>query len=281
MSEDHCPKVSVMMPVYNSKRYVAEAINSIITQTYANLEFLIVDDASIDGSWEIVKKFADKDPRLRIFRNERNRGVPYSRNFLFEQVSAESEFLAIMDSDDLAMPERLAKQVAYLRSHPELHGVGSALQVINEDGRLIAHRRYECVPERICRQAIAANPFAHPTMMLRRSLLAEIGKYDERYRSCEDYDFLLRALKARQLGNLPDELLQYRISTTQWKQTHLKDTLLATIAIQRSYLFNKRFFSCRGLFLHLGSYFLLLLPSSWILCLFMRLRYSPAESLQP
>lgn len=278
MPNDHCPKVSVMMPVYNSERYVTRAINSILTQTYENLEFLIVDDASSDDSWKIVEKFAAKDSRMRIFRNEKNRGVPYSRNFLFGKISPDSEFLAIMDSDDLALPERLAKQVAYLQAHPELHGVGSALQIINEEGEVIAHRQYECVPEKILHQAIAANPFAHPTITFRRSLIEEIGKYDESYRSCEDYDFLLRALRVRKFGNLPDELLQYRVSTTQWKQTHLRDTLLATLAIQRSYLFTRRFFSFYGLFLHLCSYFLLLLPATWVLRLFMRMRYSRCEA---
>ena len=264
------------MPVYNSSRYVAEAISSILEQTYTNFEFLIVDDASQDDSWAILQRFAATDTRIRIFRNDRNCGVPRSRNHLFDNIASDSEFLAIMDSDDRAHPERLARQFDFLQNHTGLQGVGSALQIINENGQIIARRQYECSPGKILHLAVAANPFAHPTMMFRRSLLASIGKYDEGYCSCEDYDFLMRALAVHQMGNLPDELLQYRISSTQWKQTHLKETLLATLTIQRPYLFRKRFFSLHGLVMHSAGYFLLLLPSSWVMHLFMRLRYSSA-----
>ena len=264
------------MPVYNSSQYLSEAMTSILEQTYANFEFLIIDDASNDDSWAILQRFAATDTRVRIFRNDKNCGVPRSRNRLFEKVASDSEYLAIMDSDDRAHPDRLAKQVDFLQNHPDLQGVGSALQIINEKGQVIAKRQYECSPDKIRHEAVVANPFAHPSMMFRRSLIDSIGKYDEAFRSCEDYDFLMRALELHQLGNLPDELLQYRISSTQWKQTHLKDTLLATLTIQRPYLFKKHFFSFRGLTLHFAGYLLLLLPSSWVMRLFMRLRYSSA-----
>jgi len=269
------PQVSVLMPVYNASRYVEAAVASIQAQTYPDFELLLVDDASQDDSWDILQRLAAADPRLRLFRNPRNLGVPRSRNLLFQQAAPESEFLAIMDSDDLSLPERLSRQVSFLQSHPELQGVGSALEIINEEGRIIARRNYECDPARILRLALTANPFAHPSLTLRRSLLSSIGHYNESFHSCEDYEFLLRVLERHALANLPDVLLQYRISSQQWKQTHLKDTLSATLAIQRRYLFRRRFFSWRGLFSHGGKYLLYLLPSSLVMRLFMRLTYSP------
>ncbi len=249
------PQVSVLMPVYNASRYLEAAIASIQAQTYTHFELLLVDDASLDDSWKILQRLAAADPRLRLFRNAQNRGVPYSRNLLFENVSPASEYLAIMDSDDLAKPERLALQVAYLRSHSELQGVGSALEIINEEGRVIARRGYECTPPKILRQSLSANPFAHPSLLLRRSLLSKIGQYNESFRSCEDYDFLMRALERYSLANLPEALMQYRISSQQWKQTHLKDTLSATLSIQRRYLFQRRFFLGGGYFRILANIF--------------------------
>jgi glycosyltransferase involved in cell wall biosynthesis len=279
--ENKFPQVSVLMPVYNASRYLEAAVASIQAQTYPNFELLMVDDASQDDSWEILQRLAAADPRLRLFRNPHNMGVPRSRNLLFRNAAPESEFLAIMDSDDLALPERLSRQVSFLQSHPQLQGVGSALDIINEEGQIIASRSYECDPVRILRQALTANPFAHPSLMLRRSLLSSVGHYNESFRSCEDYEFLMRALEQHALANLPDTLLQYRISSQQWKQTHLKDTLSATLAIQRRYLFRRRFFSWRGLFSHGGKYLLYLLPSSLIMRLFMRLTYSPGRHSEP
>ncbi len=274
-------KISVLMPVHNASRYVAAAVASIQTQTYPHFELLLLDDASQDDSWEILQRLALADSRLRLLRNDRNRGVPYSRNLLFQNASPESEFLAIMDSDDLAHPERLSRQLAFLRGHPELQGVGSALEIINEEGRVVARRSYECHPERILRRALSANPFAHPSLMFRRSLLSSIGQYNEVFRSCEDYEFLLRALARHSLANLPEALLQYRISSQQWKQTHLRDSLAATLAIQRRYLFQRRFFSWRNLASHLGKYLLFLLPPALIMKLFIRLTYSPVEHSEP
>ncbi|NLZ60846.1 MAG: glycosyltransferase [Lentisphaerae bacterium] len=278
MPEQNAPKVSVLMPTYNSAEYMQEAVKSILTQSYTNFEFLVVDDASADDSWEILQKMARQDRRLKIFRQRKNCGVARSRNFLFEHISPASEFIAIMDSDDRSHPERLSRQVAFLQSRPDLYGVGSSLDIINEAGDLTGHRCYECSAQKILSSSIAANPFAHPSLLFRRSLLERVGQYDESFRSCEDYDFIMRVLEHHLMANLPERLLQYRISAKQWKQTHLKDSLRSTLAIQRRYLFQKRFFSPFGLLRHAANYPLLLLPSAWVMRLFVLLTYQGLDN---
>ncbi|MFS8652378.1 MAG: glycosyltransferase family 2 protein, partial [Caldibacillus sp.] len=115
------PFVTVFMPVYNSGKYLVEAIESILRQTYRNLELLIVDDGSTDHSIEIIKTFAD--PRIRLIKNDQNRGIPFTRNVGLKE--ARGKYLAIMDSDDISHPERIERQVAYLENHPAIDVAGT------------------------------------------------------------------------------------------------------------------------------------------------------------
>src|SRR5512135_1833139 len=125
------PLISVCMPVYNAERYIARAVESILGQTFGDFEFLILDDGSTDGSLEILRRYANHDPRIRL-TSRPNKGLPPSLNELVDQ--ARGEFIARMDADDVALPERFARQVEYLRAHPDCVLVGSRVQLVDPEG---------------------------------------------------------------------------------------------------------------------------------------------------
>ena len=263
----------VMMAVYNAGRWLRPAVESVLGQTHRALRLVMCDDGSTDDSWSVMQEFAARDTRVRLLRNERNLGVPATRNRMLAAVPPEAEALAVMDSDDVARPERLEVQLAYLAAHPEVAAVGASIDIIDEDGVRYASRRYPCKTSEVRRGALRANPVAHSTLCIRREAMAALRGYDEGCRSCEDYELLLRLLEGHEVANCPETLVDYRISRSQWKQRHLKDTLLTTLALQRRYLFRRRFASAGGWLSHLAKYPLLLLPSSWVLALFQRLAY--------
>src|SRR5262245_55227910 len=129
MSES--PKVTVVIPVYNREKYVAAAIESILAQTFSNFELLVIDDGSTDGSREVIQSF--RDLHVHLVCNETNLGIPRTRNRGIQR--AHGEYLAFLDSDDWAYPERLGKQVAFLDSHPEHAAVGAWVAWMDETGR--------------------------------------------------------------------------------------------------------------------------------------------------
>jgi glycosyltransferase involved in cell wall biosynthesis len=266
-------RVSIVMPLYNAERYLAEAIESVREQTQRNFEMLIVDDGSTDRSYEIAAAYAQKDPRVKVLRNERNRGIVATRNRLLEECALETTYVAVLDSDDVCMPDRLALQVAFLEAHPDHALVGGHTIIIDEDSCEVGRRRYPTTYADIKKVITRYNPIAQPTVMVRRSALAEVGIYDQRYARCHDYDLWCRMAARHKIANVDAFTLKYRVSSTQGKTTELRASLCYTLEIQREWLLYPPFFSpfnvlCWGL-----EHGLLLLPDRLILRLFKRLTY--------
>ena len=266
-------KVAVMMAVHNSSAYLRAAADSVLAQSHSNLCLIMCDDGSSDDSWSIMEEYAARDSRVILLRNQVNMGVPATRNRMLAAAPEDAAFLAVLDSDDIARPRRLQLQLEYLLARPEISAVGASMGIIDEDGVRYASRTYPQGWQDMPRRAVSANPLAHSTLCFRRDILTELKGYDESRRSCEDYDFLMRLLCGHRFDNLPEELIDYRICRHQWKQTHLKRSLAATLSIQRPYLFRRGFRSLRGLLSHLAKYPLFLLPNRTILWLFQRLAY--------
>ena len=271
-------KVSVLMPVYNAERFLAEAVDSIQYQTFRDFEFVIVDDCSTDASWRILQEYAVQDSRFRVLRNETNQGIAATRNRLMVEASPESEYFALMDADDVAFPERFEKQLEYLEAHPELAAVGSSIWIIDEESRRIGRRDYPSDPRRIAAAMIRYNPISQSSMMIHRSAVKTTGLYNLKYRAASDYDYWLRMQSHYSMGNLSEPLMLYRISTTQCKRKNLRRTILVTLELQRRYLFTRRFFSLPALISHLTKYLLLLLPAGLVFRLFLLFAYKPADS---
>jgi glycosyltransferase involved in cell wall biosynthesis len=271
MSE--APLVSVVMPAHNAERFLGEAIDSVLGQTHRRLELVLIDDGSTDGSWAIAQAHAQKDPRVRPFRNERNLGIVKTRNRAFAEAARESVYFAVLDSDDVCMPDRLAQQVAFLEQHPDHALVGGHTLIIDERGSEVGERRYPESHERILECITRYNPIAQPTVMIRRAALDAVGVYDERYPRCQDYDLWLRMAARFKLANLPAFTLKYRVSATQGKTTALRESLRYTIEIQRRWLLHPRFFRPFNVLYFGAEHLLLLLPNAVVLEAFKRLTY--------
>jgi len=182
------PLVSVVMPVYNREEYVGFAIDSIRGQTYKNWELLIIDDASTDGSLEIIKRLALCDSRILIFENEKNKGIHYCRNLGIQ--NAKGTLIAYLDSDDIAVSNRFQKQIDLLIKGFDL--VGSSLLFINEIGITIGTADYPSDISSINRMMRYTLPVPNPSLLARRDVFECVGNY--RFPCAEDYDFFLRAM---------------------------------------------------------------------------------------
>lgn len=267
------PIVSVLMPVHDNARYLAEAVQSVLDQTFRSWELIAIDDGSSDGSLSILEQFASRDARVRVLSNGDNRGIVATRNRAFQEAHPRSHYFAILDSDDVCMPGRLQAQVAFLDSHPDHALVGGQTLIIDEDSRVVGRRDYPTDRAALLRVLTRYNPIAQPTAMLRRSAIHDVGVYDPRYPRCQDYDLWLRLASRYAIANLPEDTLKYRISQTQGKSRHLRETLRYTLRIQRRWLWHPRFRSLSNILYHAAQYALLLLPERLVLGLFKAVTY--------
>ena len=196
------PAVTVLMPVYNAEKYLHEAIESVLKQTFIDFEFLIIDDGSEDESEKIIRSF--DDPRIVFVKNEKNLGIAKSLNRGVEL--ARGEYVARMDADDISLPERLQLQYEFMRAHPEVGLCGGAVRGFGARAR---EDRYPEKEEEIRAQLLFNAAFAHPAVMIRRTLLLK-KRYREVYEGAEDYDLWTRCVGETGCANLPDFLLLYR-----------------------------------------------------------------------
>ena len=202
------PSVSVCMPVYNTERYVAEAVESILAQTFGDFELIIIDDGSTDGSRAILERYAKQDDRIRLISRP-NTGIGGARNEALGM--AKGELIAVMDSDDVALPERFEVQVAYLREHPEVVCLGSVVQCIDEAGRFLFEANPAMDHEAIQEEALrGCCPLAQCSMMMRREAVLAVKGYDPELSPAEDLDLVLRLGERGKLVNLPQVLQKYR-----------------------------------------------------------------------
>lgn len=202
------PLVSVIMPAYNAERYIEIAIDSIINQTYQNWELCIIDDCSTDATMQVVNQYDDR--RIRIFHNEKNQGIAFSRNKALDYCIG--KYIAIMDDDDYSFPLRFEKQVDYLNEHSEIDILGGAVERIDAEGRVISKASQVLYnPMFIKTQFLFRNIFYNSEVMFRRDL---VDKYHIRYSDgcygMEDFKFWIECSKVGLMTNLDDKVIQYR-----------------------------------------------------------------------
>jgi hypothetical protein len=202
------PRVSVIMPVFNGGRFLAAAVESVLKQSFDDFELIAIDDGSTDQSAALLSEFSRSDDRIRLI-SQANAGIVVTLNRALE--SARGEYIARMDADDVAVPSRFARQVTFLDAHPDVAVVGSAIRLIDEEGRTIRDVDYPLAPAAVSTSLIEVGcALAHPAVMMRRSDVAGAGGYRSACRHAEDYDLWLRISESRSLANLPDRLLLYR-----------------------------------------------------------------------
>lgn len=216
------------MPLYNTQEeHLREAIDSVLAQTYTDFELLLLNDSPQNTRLaEIVAEY--KDARIRYSVNEHNIGITASRNKLIEM--AQGKYLAVMDHDDISLPERLAKQVAYLDAHPEVGVVGARIRNIGKRNNL---SNYPEEAHQVKLGLMYGCMVPHSCAMIRRSVLMESGiRYEAAFSPAEDYALWCRLIPHTELVNLPDVLLQYRLHDTNTSQKQAERMLAATAAIR-------------------------------------------------
>jgi glycosyltransferase involved in cell wall biosynthesis len=221
------PQVSVIMPVRDAAAHLAAALDSIRGQSLAEIEILVVDDGSRDGTPGILEAAARADPRLRAIRQDAAGIVPALDRAI---EAARAPLLARMDADDLAMPERLARQAAFLGRHPSVAVVGGACRLIDRRGRLLGLWRPPTDPAVIAARLPVENCLSHPTVMMRRDAVLQAGGYRAAFVHCEDYDLWLRVAERHALANLPEVMLAYRLHGGQATWRALEPRILAELA---------------------------------------------------
>ena len=259
------------MAAYNAERTLRSAVLSVFRQTFRDWELVVLDDASTDKTPDILAELAATEPRMRVVRNDHNLRFSGTRNRLLELADKRAEFLAVLDSDDIAYPARLEKQVAFLREHPELVAVGCCLRILDAEGAEVGSRSYPLEAKDVRKRSLCSNPVAHSSLMMRKNVAETIGNYDATLSCCEDYDYILRLLDCGEVANLPDALIGYRVSDGQHTARHVKQMLSCTLAVQRRFLFRKKHFHLTPILGFLGKHLLFLLPSGMILRLFRRM----------
>ena len=214
MTGERSPLVSVVMPVYNAERYLTEAIESILAQTFTDFEFFIVDDGSEDKSAAIIREHADRDGRIRLIQLAEHSGVASARNAGL--AAANGEFIANMDSDDISLPERLQKQVSFLQSNPEVGAVSVDSRVVYEDLRHRNNREAPRLHALILLDHYIGDPsFQHAAIMMRRDLVLAVGAYDLSLQYSIDLDLMTRLLGRTLFASIGEYLYIYRRRANQ------------------------------------------------------------------
>ncbi|MEA2336097.1 MAG: hypothetical protein QOE82_104 [Thermoanaerobaculia bacterium] len=203
------PPLTVLMSVHNGEAYLREAIDSILCQTFRDFELLVIDDASTDGTASILASYAD--PRLRVVRNESNRGLTASLNIGLRL--ARGELIARHDADDRSHPSRFALQIDFLNANPNVAVLGSAYRNFTGDGGRPTRIHPVCTTMLGIRwQLLFGSPLAHSSVMFRRSvILDELGGYDETFAASQDFDLWSRASRKHVLANLREPLVELRV----------------------------------------------------------------------
>lgn len=225
------PLVSVVMPTYNSERFLKESIESILNQIYRDFEFIIVADSSVDGTDSILDSYQQKDDRIKIYHHERI-GLIGSLNKGCRL--AKGKYIARMDADDISLPNRLEKQVSYMETHPAIGILGTGLRYIDENGRRGKSIINPTNPKMIGLYLYFENCIAHPSVMMRREVIEPLDFYNSAALHAEDYDLWARSSRITQISNLPEILLYYRIWTGSICQRNASMQNQAVIEIRQS-----------------------------------------------
>lgn len=217
------------MPVYNGENFVRQAIESILNQTYQNLELLIADDGSKDRTWQIVTSYGSD--KIKTFRFKKNIGAFPRTNFLIKH--AKGKYLALMDSDDVSHGDRIKTQIDFLKNKTDVIVVGSQVNVINEEGEIIGKKNLPNTHADIYGQFGFIHPMVHPSCMMRKSLLPKRKSlYFTDFGVNSDYHTFIELLRYGQFANLPDALLNYRVHARNSSLSNLKHYFINTLKIR-------------------------------------------------
>lgn len=211
-------KVSVVMSVYNGEKYLKEAINSILNQTFSDFEFIIVNDGSTDDSEKIIKSYRDK--RIKLY-NITNSGIAYALNYGINKT--DSPLIARMDSDDISLPTRLEKQITFLNNNDDYILVGTSSRVIDKDGKYIYDEKAYTEWMQI-KSRLPISSFCHPSVMFRKNAFLKAGSYPTSMKRAQDVVLFYKMQEYGKMTNLPEILIEYRVTPFSLSVRSKKDS---------------------------------------------------------
>jgi glycosyltransferase involved in cell wall biosynthesis len=219
--------VSVIMPVYNVREFLADTLQSILSQSYERFEVIAIDDGSTDGSFDVLADFARRDPRLRIYRQEKNMGVGAIANECLTK--ATNELVVRMDGDDLMEPTRIERQVWFMRQHPNISAATSYAWLIDRNGKVLASAKPEIDMDRGVRELdpTCFVSMIHPAVIMRKSHIQAVGGYSNEYRFAEDRELWGRVVAAGyRLGVQSEYLVKQRLHGSSLTAINVRRNLL-------------------------------------------------------
>jgi len=231
------PTVSVVMSVFNGQAFLPEAIDSILGQTFSDFEFIVINDGSTDWTAEILAGYAQRDARMRVVHQE-NKGRTESLNI--GMGLAKGEYIARMDADDVALPNRLKEQLDFMDRHPEVGLLGGAVELISREGNVLRTVRAPLEDSEIKSLMLQYNPMCHPAVLLRKEVALAAGGYRRAFSESEDYDLWLRMSERSRLANLGDVVLLYRIHSSQVSIGNMKHQALCALVARAAALSRRR-----------------------------------------
>lgn len=262
---DNKPLVSVVMTVYNARKFVRGAVKSILNQSYRNFELIIVDDGSKDGSTEIIRELGDTYPRIKTYFLHLNHGPCYASNEGIKH--AKGKYLARMDADDIAFPDRLEKQVNFLERHREVSMLGGQCELIDYAGNPIGKKTFPKDNKSISESLFARNPIQHPACMINLTTMSKRAILnDGKSILAHDLELVFLASRCGKLANLGGYILQYRQYPGSLSLTNPKKTFLATLIVRLESILKYGYRpTLKGILTTLvQAVFVILIPNPWI-----------------
>lgn len=230
MEKEQRPLVSVIMTAYNAEKYIGEAIESILNQTFRQYEFLIIDDCSTDSTGKIIDEYAKRDGRIKAIHNPENLYISKATNLAISL--SQCDILAKMDADDIALSRRLERQYDFLQKNSDVAVVGAHMEIIDERGEHICYRRYLPTDAELREKMFRYSPVAQPTVMYRKSAIIAFGCYSPVYAPAEDLNLWFRVGTQYKFANIQEVLLKYRFFSNSSSNKRIRRVELKTIRMR-------------------------------------------------
>lgn len=269
--------MSVLMPVFNNRLFIEEAIESILAQTFQDFEFIIINDGSTDGSKELIENYSRKEQRIRVISDDDNRGIVPALNRGLRACCG--EYIVRMDADDISIKDRIERQIAVMEINQDICVLGGAMSYIDTSGKELGIVRY-CEYNK---SILAKTPLLHPTVIMRREYLSKHALcYMEKYNFAEDYFLWLQLSRFGRISAIDDIVLKYRVHKQATKVKQVKGTIWATLKAKKdAILILKIRPSVSDIFIMCMEFILFLLPSGLVLFLYFKTAFKKPISVEP